>query len=175
MMLFVLLLVALATQRGIELILASSNTANLRQRGAVEVGAAHYPLMVLLHVGWFAAMLWERGQGGLCSTPGSVMLGWSMLMLGQGLRWWTITTLGRRWSTRIMVLPGAPLVEEGPFRLFRHPNYLGVWLEIVGVPLVGGCWRTALVMGALHGLFLIYRKSLESRVLAEAVGTDAGA
>lgn len=169
-MMFFLLLVALAAQRGLELVLASSNTAQLRQRGAVEVGAAHYPVMVGLHFAWFAGMLWERFGAFLGAGPGVVALGWSMLLLGQGLRWWTITTLGRRWTTRIIILPGAPLVEGGPFRLFRHPNYLGVWLEIVGVPLIGGCWRTALLMGLLHGLFLLFRKRLESRALAGELG-----
>jgi methyltransferase len=168
MMLFFLLLVTLAVQRGVELLLASSNTANLRQRGGVEIGANHYPLLVGLHAAWFLAMLWERGNAPLCGNASTALLGWSMLLLGQGLRWWTITTLGRRWTTRIIVLPGAPLVEGGPFRLLRHPNYLGVWLEIVGVPLIGGCWRTALLMGLLHGAFLAFRKRLEGQALRQA-------
>ena len=164
---FAFLLFLLAVQRGAELLLASSNVAQLRRQGAREVGAAHYPVMVGLHVLWFAAMLWERCHftvGG-CST--TMLLGWAMLGWGQGLRWWTITTLGRRWTTRILVLPGAPVVQRGPFRLVRHPNYLGVWLEIVGVPLIGGCWRSALIMGVLHTAFLIFRMRVEIRALRE--------
>lgn len=168
MMLFFLLLLALAAQRGLELLLASSNTAQLRQQGGREVGAGHYPVLVALHVAWFGAMLWERSQGVSCGCSRMMMLGWSMLMWGQGLRWWAITTLERRWTTRIIVMPGAPLVRRGPFRLVSHPNYLGVMLEIVGVPLIGGCWRTALLLGVLHAGFLIFRIRVENRALRAA-------
>jgi methyltransferase len=162
---FLLLLLALAVQRGLELLLASSNTAQLLRQGGKEVGASHYPILVLLHVSWFAALLWERSHGAQAGDARLVMLGWSLLLLGQGLRWWTITTLRRRWTTRIIVLPGLPPVQEGPFRLLSHPNYLGVWMEIVGVPMLGGCWRSALIMGVLHAGFLVWRKGLESRAL----------
>ena len=119
-------------------------------------------------------MLVERYHGTPCGGAGAVTLGWCLLLWGQALRWWTISTLGRRWTTRIMVLPGAPLVENGPFRLLRHPNYLGVMLEIVGVPLIGGCWRSMLVLGALHGGFLIYRMRIENRALRELGCTGEG-
>lgn len=169
-MLFVLLLLLLAAQRLLELMLAASNTAQLRSRGGIEVGAGHYPVLVGLHLAWFLAMLWERGQGVSCGCSPTLMLGWAMLMWGQGLRWWTISTLERRWTTRIIVMPGAPLVRRGPFRLVGHPNYLGVWLEIVGVPLIGGCWRTALFMGGIHAAFLIFRMRVENRALRQASG-----
>lgn len=129
--------------------------------------AGHYPVLVSLHVAWFLALLCERWHGGSHGGGATLLLGWAFLFWGQGLRWWAITTLGRRWTTRIMVLPGAPLVESGPFRLVRHPNYLGVWLEIVGVPLIGGCWRSLAVMGLLHTGFLIFRMSVENRALRE--------
>jgi methyltransferase len=164
---FFCLLLMLALQRGAELLLAGSNTAQLRRQGAVELGAGHYPVMVCLHAAWFGAMLWERAHGVLSASASLAMLGWAMLLWGQGLRWWTITTLGRRWTTRILVLPGAPLVDNGPFRLLSHPNYLGVWLEIVGVPLIGGCWRTALMIGLLHTAFLVFRIGFENRALRE--------
>lgn len=168
-MLFFLLLLALAGQRVLELLLASSNTAQLRRQGGLEVGSAHYPVLVALHVVWFGAMLWERRLGDVvCGCSTTVMLGWAMLVWGQGLRWWAITTLQRRWTTRIIVMPGAPLVQRGPFRLVSHPNYVGVMLEIVGVPLIGGCWRTALVMGMLHAAFLVFRIRIENRALRTA-------
>lgn len=171
---FLFLLCLLALQRGVELVFAASNTAHLRRHGGQEIGRAHYPLMVGLHLAWFLALLWERFS---CPTSWSwtaLSLGWAFLIWGQGLRWWTIRTLGRRWTTRIMVLPGAPLVLEGPFRLVRHPNYLGVWLEIVGVPLIGGCWRTALVLGTLHSLFLVYRIRIEDAALRDHGCLPAG-
>ena len=169
-MLFFLLLLALAAQRLLELVLARSNTAQLRSQGGVEVGAGHYPVLVGLHVAWFLAMLWERGHGVSCGCSRTMMLGWAMLMWGQGLRFWAITTLGRRWTTRIIVMPGAPLVQGGPFRLVKHPNYLGVWLEIVGVPLIGGCWRSALSMGAIHAAFFVFRMRVENRALRQSSG-----
>jgi methyltransferase len=174
---YLLLLLLLAAQRGLELILASSNTAHLRRRGAREVGSGHYPVLVALHVAWFLALILERCQQQTVFCPRTMLLGWAFLLWGQGMRWWTIITLGRRWSTRILVLPGAPRVENGPFRLLGHPNYLGVWLEIVGVPLIGGCWRTALWLGALHTLFLLFRIRLENAALrgAEALGEPLSA
>ncbi len=164
---FLFLLALLALQRAVELLFARSNAAHLRRLGGQEVGRSHYPLMVGLHAAWFAAMVLERLYFPTCWSLTAFSLGWSGLLLGQGLRWWTIRTLGRRWTTRIIVLPGLPRVVEGPFRLLRHPNYLGVWLEIVGVPLIGGCWRTALVLGALHTAFLLYRIPLEEAALRD--------
>lgn len=171
---FLSLLGLLALQRAVELLFARSNTAHLLRLGGQEVGRSHYPLMVGLHLLWFLAMIWERlGCAGF-SSAATVSLGWSCLLLGQGLRWWTIRTLGRRWTTRIIVLPGLARVLEGPFRLVRHPNYLGVWLEIVGVPLIGGCWRTALLLGALHTAFLLYRIPLEDGALRDHGCLPAG-
>lgn len=163
---FLMLVLFIIVQRLVELELAKSNTAHLRRRGAQEVGASHYPLMVLLHASWIAAMVWEWFR---CpaSFSGGVWLGWSFLLLGQGLRWWTISTLGRRWTTRVMVMPGALAVESGPFRLLRHPNYLGVCLEIVGLPLIGGCWRTAIAFGVANALLLFYRIRVEETALRE--------
>lgn len=166
-MIYVVLLLTLALQRGFELVVAASNTAQLRRQGAQEIGRGHYPVMVALHLVWFLALLIERAAGAVAPAPAWVALGWALLLWGQGLRWWTITTLGRRWSTRILVLPGAPAVSSGPFRLVRHPNYLGVIFEIIGVPLIGGCWRTLLVMGALHGAFLIFRMGVETKALRD--------
>lgn len=164
---YFVLLFALALQRGIELVFAASNTAQLRRQGGQEVGAGHYPVMVLLHAAWFAALIWERSTGATALSLATVMMGWAMLFWGQGLRWWTITTLGRRWTTRVLVLPGSPVVEGGPFRLLRHPNYFGVLLEIVGVALIGGCWRTALFLGGAHTMFLLYRIGVEEQALRE--------
>lgn len=163
MLLVLLFLVAL--QRLWELQIAQSNVAHLRHRGAVEYGAEHYPFMVALHTFWLVSMLveWWRGEH---TVPGGVVgAGWCMLLAGQALRWWTIRTLGRRWTTRVLVLPGAPLVVSGPFRFFSHPNYLGVVLEVFGLPLIGGCWMTSLTFGCLNLVLLSYRIRLENRAL----------
>lgn len=163
---FLALLLALALQRGLELVLAASNEAQLRRQGAIEVGREHYGVMVGLHAAWFFALGFEHLYGARAFPEAIVLLGWCGLFWGQALRWWTITTLGRRWTTRLWVLPGASLVTSGPFRLVSHPNYLGVWLEIVAVPLIGGCWRTALILGSLHTVFLGYRVRFENRTFA---------
>lgn len=163
---FYVLLLLMALQRGLELLFSSSNTANLRRRGAQEVGASHYPVMVALHLAWFVFLVIERTQGAT-SNGSLLLLGWAFLMWGQALRWWTIRTLERRWTTRVIVLPGAPLVEAGPFRLLRHPNYLGVWLEIVGVPMIGGCLKTGIVLGLAHSALLLYRIKVEERALRD--------
>ncbi len=165
-MMFVGLLLVLALQRGIELVFAASNTAHLRKIGGQEVGTVHYRVMVALHIFWFVSLLAERWHGAL-GCAGYITLGWAFLLWGQGLRWWTIRTLERRWTTRVIVLPGAPLVAKGPFRLLRHPNYLGVWLELLGVPLIGGCWRTAVVFGLAHTALLAYRIRIEEKALAD--------
>lgn len=165
-MMFYGLLFLLALERGIELLLSSSNAANLRRRGGQEVGGGHYRLMVALHLAWFVGLILERASGA-SSSGGLLLLGWAFFFWGQGLRWWTIRTLERRWTTRVIVLPGAPTVQEGPFRLLAHPNYLGVWLEIVGVPLIGGCWRTALGLGLAHSALLLFRIRVEERALRD--------
>lgn len=165
---FALLVFFVILQRLWELQLASSNVAQLKRRGAVERAAGHYPLMVALHTCWLAAMLFEayRCDGLLQSGPWFV-LGWSLLLTGQLLRWWTIRTLGKRWTTRVFILPGEQLVAGGPFRWFRHPNYLGVSLEMFGLPLIGGCWRTSLFFGLLNLLLLRERVKQENMALLE--------
>lgn len=161
---------AVAVERGLELVIARRNTRCLRVRGAVEVGAGHYPVMVALHSAWLIAALAEVF---LLHRPFRWVLGMSMLALvaaTQVLRYWVINTLGGRWTTRVLVLPGEPLVTDGPFRWLRHPNYLAVALEVVALPLVHGAWWTALVFGVGNLLLLRHRVGVENRALAEFVG-----
>lgn len=165
---FPLLVALVAVQRLWELQIAASNVAHLKRRGAVEHGNPHYPLMVALHAFWLPAALAEWWQGECLLSGRWLLLGWIMVAVGQGLRWWTIRTLGRRWTTRVLVIPGAPLVAEGPFRYFRHPNYLGVSLEMFGLPLAGGCWRASLTFGILNLLLLKYRRKVEEKALEDS-------
>ena len=147
-------------QRGCELWLAKHNTKRLIRMGAHEVGAAHYPLIVLVHALWLAA-LW-------CYAP-SRALEWPWLglfLLLQIGRVWVISTLGQRWTTRIIILPGAPPVRSGPYRFLNHPNYLIVIGEIVSLPLAFGLWRIALLFSILNAAVLSIRIHEENRALA---------
>jgi methyltransferase len=103
----------------------------------------------------------------LLDRPWIAGLGLPMLALfaaGMALRYWAIRTLGARWSTRIVFVPGEPLVETGPYRLLRHPNYLGVVLELAALPLVHTAWVTSLLASAANGLVL--RQRIEAEVAA---------
>jgi methyltransferase len=150
-----------AMQRLSELPLARRNTRALIARGAVEIGAGHYPLIVLLHGLWLAAIL--------LLLPHPTPVHWPLLLLFillQFLRAWVIVTLGIYWTTRIISLPGAPLVRRGPFRLLRHPNYLAVAGEIAVLPLVFGEVWVAIGFSAANAAVLVWRIHLEDIALA---------
>ena len=154
------LIMALVTlQRLGELVIASSNTRHLRVQGAVEYGRSHYPVMVALHASWLA-VLWFSVGG---RPVNFVLLG--IFIVLQGLRIWVLATLGRRWTTRIIVLPGAPLVTGGPFRLLRHPNYCVVVGEIAVLPLVFGLTWIAVLFTLLNAAMLWVRIGAEGKVL----------
>jgi methyltransferase len=152
----------LVTQRLGELAYARANTKALLARGGEEVGAGHYPLFVILHASWLAAMAALTAP----SPPVPwVLLG--VLIAVQAARVWVIATLGRYWTTRIITLPGAPLVRRGPFRFVRHPNYLVVAVEIPLVPLILGLEWVAVIFGLANLALLAYRISVEDRALAQ--------
>jgi methyltransferase len=160
-----------ALQRLAELIHAARNTRRLLARGAVEHGRRHYPLFALLHGSWLAAILlavpWT-------TRPDPVLLGAFLLL--QPLRLWVLLTLGERWTTRVIVLPGAPLVRRGPYRLLRHPNYAVVCAEIALLPLAFGAWRIALTFSILNAALLAWRIRVENAALANAAaGVEPGA
>lgn len=154
------LLAAVTLGRLAELWHARRNTAALLGQGAVEVAAGHYGAIVLLHALWLSG-LWILAW----SRP--VDLGWLGVFLGlQLLRAWVLLTLGRRWTTRIIVLPGAPLVETGPYRYVSHPNYLVVVAEIAVLPLCFGLTWYALVFSAANAAVLTVRVRAETAALA---------
>ena len=141
---FVVLVALVGLERVAELVVSTRNAAWSLAHGGVETGRGHYPVMVVLHTGFLVAMLVEAIVRQPV-VPG--WLAWSMLLLvlaAQGLRWWCIATLGRRWNTRVIVVPGLPPVRTGPYRWLRHPNYVAVVVEGFALPLVHACWITAL-------------------------------
>ncbi|WP_338694109.1 isoprenylcysteine carboxylmethyltransferase family protein [Bradyrhizobium sp. 26S5] len=160
---FASIILALVTlQRLGELVLARRNTARLLAQGAVEVGANHYPLIVLVHAGWLIALwIWGRDQDvNLAALAAFLLL--------QGLRLWVLAALGPRWTTRIIVLPGAPLVASGPYRIFPHPNYAVVVGEIALLPLALHLLVLALIFTVLNLAVLAIRIRAESRALSVA-------
>lgn len=156
----VLLFVTL--QRLGELLLARRNTKALLARGGFEVGAKHYPLIVALHTAWLAG-LWLFAWNAPVNLP---LLG--IFVCLQLLRVWVLTTLKGRWTTRIIVLPDAPLVVVGPYRLIRHPNYAVVIGEIAVLPAAFGLWSFALIFSILNAVVLWHRISVENRSFALA-------
>ena len=147
-------------QRLGELWLANRNTKALLAMGGEEHGAAHYPLFVLLHGGWLIALFPAVSSETVVNWP---LIGlFLILQLG---RLWVIRTLGRFWTTRVITVPGAPLVTRGPYRWIRHPNYLVVALEIPVLPLALGLWEIAAVFTVLNLVLLSYRIRFEDRVL----------
>jgi methyltransferase len=166
MMWYALLIAVVACERLAELVIARRNLAWSLERGGVEVGAGHYPVMVVLHTAFLVGCLAEVI---LLDRPFIPALGWSMLAIvvaAQALRWWCITTLGPRWNTRVVVIPGAPRVDGGPYRLFPHPNYVAVVAEGIALPLVHTAWITALVFTVLNAALLTRRITTENAALA---------
>jgi methyltransferase len=151
-------------QRLGELVLSRRNTQRLIAQGAREAGAGHYPLIVALHAAWLAG-LWYLV---LFRGDGAVAWGWLVLfVVVQGLRVWVIATLGPRWTTRIIVLPRAPLVTAGPYRFVSHPNYMIVAAEILVLPLVFGLVWYAVVFSLLNAMMLWVRIRAEEAALRQ--------
>lgn len=156
----VLLLALVTAERLAELCLARRNTAALVAKGAFEAAPGHYPLIVLLHACWLAG-LWLFGWGHPLHPV------WLAIFVGlQGLRVWVLASLGERWTTRIIILPGAPLVRRGPYRFLSHPNYLVVIGEIAVLPLCLGLIWYAVVFSVANGILLFIRIRAENLALS---------
>jgi methyltransferase len=154
-----LLLIFVTLQRLSELVIAQRNTRALLEHGGVEHGAAHYPVMVLLHASWLAALWWFGWDQPLN------MFWLFVYALLQVFRVWILMTLGRRWTTRIITVPNETLVAAGPFRFLRHPNYALVALEVPVLPLVFGLHWLALIFAALNFAMLAWRINVEEQAL----------
>jgi methyltransferase len=146
-------------QRVAELPIARANTRRLLQQGGYEVAAGHYRLIVALHAAWLIT-LWWLAPGRPIDIPFLLLF-----LLIQAGRVWVLRTLGSRWTTRIIVVPGEQLVAAGPYRFVRHPNYLVVIGEIAVLPLVFGLWEIAIVFSLLNAAMLAVRIRAENRAL----------
>jgi methyltransferase len=159
------LVVFLIVQRLAELGLAQWNTVRLRVAGGVEFGASHYPLMVALHASWLLG-LWVLGRD--CDVDPIWLAVFILLQAGRA---WVIVSLGRRWTTRVIVLSGAAPVSRGPYRWLRHPNYAVVALEIAIVPLALGLPLFAIVFSLANAALLAWRIRVENQALVWATRT----
>jgi methyltransferase len=163
---YAVLLGLVVVERLAELVLSKRHATWALARGGVEHGAGHYPPMVLLHTGLLVGALAEVL---LADRPFLPWLGWPMLavvLLAQGLRWWCIASLGRQWNTRVIVVPGLPLVSRGPYRRLAHPNYVAVVAEGIALPLLHTAWVTAVVFTVLNAWLLTVRIRTENAALA---------
>ena len=167
--LLVLAVALVAVQRLFELVLARKNERRARARGAVERGQRHYRLIVALHTLWLVCTLVEgllRGP----ELPAFWPVPLALFLLVQPLRYWAIFSLGERWNTKILVLPGEKPIRHGPYRYLDHPNYVVVVVEILTFPLIFGAWITALVFTVLNAAILSVRIREENRALSEFSG-----
>ena len=155
----VVILALVTLQRLGELWLSNRHTKRLLAEGAHEVGASHYPLIVAVHALWLAALWWLA----LSRPVDGFWL--AVFIVIELTRIWVLASLGRRWTTRIIILPRAPLVRRGPYRWLNHPNYLVVIAEIAVLPLVFGLWQVALIFSALNMAVLSIRVREENRAL----------
>ena len=155
----IVILSLVTLQRLVELYIAHRNTRRLLERGGFEVASGHYPLIVVLHTIWLAG-LWYLALKLEVSWP------WIFAYLVlEAARGWIIAALGSRWTTRIIVVPGETLVDEGPYKYFRHPNYMVVAGEIFILPMAFGLWWYAILFAALNGGLLYWRIKSEDEAL----------
>ncbi|WP_304113982.1 isoprenylcysteine carboxyl methyltransferase family protein [Mycolicibacterium bacteremicum] len=157
---FLTLILLVAVERVAELVVSRRNLEWSKAHGGREFGAGHYPVMVALHTGLLVGAVAEARIRKRWIWPAF----W-VVVAAQMLRWWCITTLGRQWNTRVVVVPGAPRVTGGPYRVVPHPNYVAVVLEGAALPLAGGAWVTAALFSVANALLLRTRIRVEDEAL----------
>lgn len=166
-MLFAIIISIIICQRLIELIVAKRNETWMRGQGAYEVGASHYPLMVGMHVAFFISLISEVIVLDKPISPFWIPL-LAVFLLAQAARIWCLTSLGKFWNTKIIILPGADVVRKGPYKLIRHPNYLIVTIELLVLPLLFSAYLTAIIYSLLNMWMLSVRIPSEEKALKEA-------
>lgn len=171
MEIFLFLIILVIFQRIFELIIAKRNERRMKQLGAYELGASHYPFMILLHAGFFASLMVEVIIFERTLSPFFVYL-FVFFMLVQLLRIWCILSLGMYWNTKIIVLPGTKPVKTGPYAFFKHPNYFVVCCEIIIMPIMFQAYVTAFIFSILNFIMLSIRIPLEEKALSEAANGE---
>ena len=168
LVLFTALVVLVGLERVAELRVSRRNAERSLRRGGVETGRGHYPVMVVLHTALLVGAVVEVWtlRPGFAPLLGLTML--ALVLAAQALRWWCILTLGGRWNTRVIVVPGLPLVRRGPYRWISHPNYVAVVVEGFALPLVHSAWVTAIGFSVLNAALLTVRIRVEDRALSTA-------
>lgn len=165
MKLLVIVIAIVVVQRLSELIVAKRNYVWAMQHNGIEVGSSHYPLFVVLHAAWILAIIAECVMRGP-AVPTFWPIPLALIVAAQVLRYWAIRTLGRFWNTRIIVFNNFSPVTSGPFRFFKHPNYVAVVLEIAAIPALLGAWYTAFVFSFINaGLLLLVRIPMEEQAM----------
>lgn len=162
---YFLLIAAVGLERLAELVVSKRHAAWAMANGGREFGRGHYPVMVVIHTALLIGCVVEVWA---LDRPFVPWLGWSMfavVLLSQGLRWWCVTTLGKRWNTLVIVVPGEPLVKQGPYRWLRHPNYVAVVAEGIALPLLHSAWLTALLFTLANAYVLSVRIRVENTAL----------
>lgn len=167
--LFTGLIALVAVERLFEMWIAGRNRRWLLGRGGFEVGQAHYPWMVLLHSTFFVSAILEVWYLDRPLIPPLAISMVGLLVASMALRYWVVATLGSRWTTRVLLLPGEPRLGGGPFRFLKHPNYLAVVVEIAALPLVHTAWMTSLTYSLLNAALLRTRIRVEAAALDEAI------
>lgn len=160
---FTALIVLVAAERVLELVVSTRNLKWSIAQGGKEFGAGHYPVMVALHSALLVGAVAEARRRRPTPVFGRIMV--AVVLAAQALRWWCITTLGRQWNTRVVVVPGAARVVDGPYRMLPHPNYVAVVTEGAALPLAGGAWITALVFTVANAALLRTRIRVENEAL----------
>lgn len=165
-MVFTIIVILIILQRLVELVVAKRNEKKMLAKGAYEVGASHYPYMIILHSSFFVSLIIEVMYGNALQTPHYLLL---IVFLGlQLMRIWCLMSLGPFWNTKILILPGATLVKKGPYAFIPHPNYVVVCLEILVIPLMFQAYFTAVCFTILNAWMLAIRIPVEGNALREA-------
>jgi len=165
MIYYIIFLLFLFMERLTELYIASDNEKWMRQHGGVEVGASHYKYFILLHCMFFLSMTVEVQ---------SIVVEWNisyvfLFFIAQIGRVWCMTSLGRFWNTKVIILPNVICIQKGPYKYMKHPNYVIVFIELFTIPLIFGAYRTAMIFPLLHLLLLCVRIPVEERALGRKI------
>lgn len=166
-MFFTIVITIVILQRLVELIIARRNEKWMLRQGAYEAGARHYPLMVVMHIAFFLSLLLEVSIVNRVLSPLWIVL-LILFLIAQIARIWCLTSLGKFWNTKIIILPGVNVVKKGPYQFMRHPNYVIVTTELLVLPLLFSAYFTAIIFSLLNLWMLSVRIPTEEKALKGA-------